>query len=677
MKMRSKGDIIANTYRVEASFPFVKGVLYYTTTLAMHAEGSGDETTSTRFVHALTASEVEWKESGGKLPVRESKALLPLEKVFIEEGVYYQVLQPFTGTLLSKRIGEGHIQLGEATHIAHQICERLVRLEQSKQFALVHPQNIFLFPRGELRFLYGGEYGKVPSTYKKILPSYLLIAEEQTHGSEEVKALALLLYRMITGKKPEAGEDIILQLRLAYSDTPWDLGEWVERSLDQRRVAERPSLAESAEILRHLNASLWGQGKKADWASFEKANRTPAEGSQSRHVKKATLPEEKAEAPKRVENAEERNEEQSKEEAQLPLSVPSSRKRLFGRSGKIAALVGVVVTFLLAIGLFLFPVGADENLDPAKAKQAYESARKEYQDKNVEQAIQFGEEAYRYDPSEEKHAIYLARLYGEVGRNHDGIETLIATKEKYAEESPALHREIAKLMYQANRLEDAKQYVKEAIRLDEKSADAFYSYSKILFNTGEVKEAIQAVNKAIQLDPSIPIYHYEGSVYYNSLRDTTKARQYADKALELDGYNKLYWLAKGSADLMEIEIVKADKSISNGEKEERTKELAKSAEESFDKAEDIDGLDASVRYHLSVAYAYMGDFKDAEKAARRAVLREGENPVYHLQYAYVLERRGEKKEAEEEYEIAKALEEGHGEPILELSPSKPEPRPYR
>ncbi|MCS1352460.1 tetratricopeptide repeat protein [Mechercharimyces sp. CAU 1602] len=663
MNIHNNGERIAFTYQVEASFPFVKGILYYTSL----SVAEGEEAVSTRFVHALPASEVKVEE--GEDATRQKEALIPLEQVFREEGVFYQVLEPFTGTLLLKRMAAGNTSLAEATYIAFQLSKHLLRLSEENQFTVVHPQNIFLFPEGEIRFLYGGTIGCMPSGYDGLLPERLLTEAEQRAGSVDMKALATLYYRMITKKQPTSDEDLILQLRMACSEIPWDLGEWVERCLDPKRVEDRPGLKESAALLEHMFINEVGQGWVPQWDVLSSEEDHPEcndEGEQV-SVEEPTM---QSESSDRSEGEQTRKESVSE---RLPLLLPKMNKDKSRRLLVWGLTLPVVVVVMIGIFMMLSPPDADGpqeiELNPTAAKQAYESAVEAYKKGKVEQAIQFGESAFKHDPSQEKIALYLANLYGEERRYHDGVEVLSRVKSDFSLESAKVDYLLAHLMYYENRLEEGKKSVEQAIKLDEKKPEYYHLLSKISYSMDDPKQAITAIEQAIKLHDSRPLYYYESAVYHLATKDMKVARQHIDKALELDSYNKKYWLTKGNIDLKDLELVKEDKELSEQAKKDQSKKLAKKALASFKEAVKLDSLDPSPRFHLSVAYAHLGDLKKAEAEAKNAMLRGAEVSIYSYQYAVILEKRKKKKDAATFYELSDSLSKDYDEPQVDLSPS--------
>src|SRR5690606_1073028 len=118
----------------------------------------------TRFIHALDLQKFgpgfQEEESFQKLYHREKTLFFPLEDVFVEEKVLFQVFRRLEGYLLTHYIKKHFpLKLQDVLRLAVQMIEHLLTLYEKDQFTIVHPQNLIIGSNREVRFLYGGPSG--------------------------------------------------------------------------------------------------------------------------------------------------------------------------------------------------------------------------------------------------------------------------------------------------------------------------------------------------------------------------------------------------------------------------------------------------------------------------------------------------------------------------------------
>lgn len=244
MVMKSHGELIDNKYQIINSFPFVIGVLYYTE--VQHKE-KGKQTC---FIHGLDlkrfeprSEQVDWIE---KLYNRKETVFFPLEEVFIEEDILYQVYKRLEGYLLVHYIKKHFpIDVKNVLRMAQQVVDHLLQLYEEDQFAIVHPQNIIVSRNEKLRFLYGGPAQNLP---KGMVFTQQSKEVDQLYDSY---GLGALLYQMLTGKSPMSNGLKIPPLHQFLSNCPPKLDDLVMRSLSFD-VEKRPTIAEFDKSFKQL-----------------------------------------------------------------------------------------------------------------------------------------------------------------------------------------------------------------------------------------------------------------------------------------------------------------------------------------------------------------------------------------------------------------------------------------
>ncbi|PTM54759.1 tetratricopeptide repeat protein [Desmospora activa] len=265
MNMIKPGDWIRNTYRVLHSFPFVQGALYYAE-IPPQSDAASDEEESvpTRFLHGL---DLRYIQEGAQLPDlmnRERKAFVPLQGLFVEKGILYQVYGKMEGTLMAHHLYEAvPLSLGETLDLLRSISGHLVRMEEQGQFAVIHPQNM-LITADSVLFLYGGASGLLPK-WSGNAPT---ASDPQTQLKQEraldAYSLGALTYIMLTGSSPQIGRSGKLEpIQTFRSDVPEGLEYFVMNSL-LAKPNDRPTINQLRRWLDKIPVEADRQKKKDD-----------------------------------------------------------------------------------------------------------------------------------------------------------------------------------------------------------------------------------------------------------------------------------------------------------------------------------------------------------------------------------------------------------------------------
>ena len=162
----------------------------------------------------------------------------------LDEGIHYLVLELVEGETLAQRIARGAIPVAEALEIAKQITEAL---EEAHEQRIVHrdlkPANIKITPDGKVKVLdfglakaFAGETPEADSSMSPtltrnatqmgvIMGTAAYMSPEQARGRTvdtraDVWAFGVVLYEMLTGRRPFHGEDVSLTLAAVMTFEP-------------------------------------------------------------------------------------------------------------------------------------------------------------------------------------------------------------------------------------------------------------------------------------------------------------------------------------------------------------------------------------------------------------------------------------------------------------------------
>ncbi|PTX58133.1 hypothetical protein C8P63_1186 [Melghirimyces profundicolus] len=250
--MKKKGDRIRGTYRVLQAFPFVQGVLYYTEVEPDSRDGKPSTPLPTRFLHGLDIRSIRKRVDLKKLLKRDTGVFFPLQGLFVEEGILYQVLGKLDGQLLAHHLYRSvPLTANEAIHILQCVSGHLVRIYRKDLFTVVHPQNM-LITGGSVRFLYGGPSGLLPKLKGGPPGGGRAVPEERKRQEQMMDAYSLgaLAYIMLTGTSPSPPGNL-LPIRTCRRDVPPSLEHLIMQSL-LAEPESRPRVEDLWETLRRI-----------------------------------------------------------------------------------------------------------------------------------------------------------------------------------------------------------------------------------------------------------------------------------------------------------------------------------------------------------------------------------------------------------------------------------------
>lgn len=718
MNMKKKGEWIRDTYQVINSFPFVQGVLYYTE-VASNRKAYEQEglPLPTRFIHGLDLRYVKRGARLEKILRRDGSAFFPLQGLFVEQGVLYQVFTRLEGTLMAHHLYRSvPLSLEETLHWLKEISGHLVRLYENGQFTVVHPQNILLKGRA-VRFLYGGAAGVLPKVSrmkaKESIPADPR-AKMQQEQAMDVYSLGALAYIMLTGTSPAAGA--VRSLRAHRPDVPEELERLVMQTL-LPRPKERPRMDDLWEWLqRACQPEFQLSKKKADPVALPPSSPSPLDWFQGTFAETGSEPEETAamdagdwegwqvgdvdppkdesvrEAPawtrkangeseilrpvwqKGTEPAPDGEEESpgvavSRQEGVGPTPSHHGSFRLEepvdpgAKSRKRKRLwIASAAAFLFLVGagsaiVYSFHSASEEEAAASRVEQAakaYAQSVQLYRGGKMEQAISKAREAVAARPQEKEYLLHLAELY----RMNRDPEAGIRVLEKGLRSIPdaEVYDALAMMAYYARDWDKAQKASARAVSMKPDEAEFLYHQGKIFGAQKKYEQAAKRLEAAVAKEPENALYHHDLGVFYLRQGNIQQAKKSTVRATELDGKNAKYWLTAGVVYLSDWKTVNASKDLSTEEKRKQSAAVAKEAIRFLSRSVKLRPDSGLAYYHLSVAQYYYGDYKQAAVSADQAVRLSPKTALYHYQKGIVAYELGNEEEAAKAFQTAAKLD---------------------
>ncbi len=202
-----------------------------------------------------------------------------------ERGDPYLVMGYYAGETLEARLAKGPLPIEEACDLARQVARGL---ERAHEAGIVHrdvkPANVLVTERGEAKILdFGiarllGDASLTQTGARLGTPAYMSPEQARGEAADErtdVWALGLLLYEMIAGAKPFAGDNARALVHAILNRDPIPLGQRragvpgglervVMRALARDRAWRYPTMT---ELLTDLEPPVLGAPQARRWRS--------------------------------------------------------------------------------------------------------------------------------------------------------------------------------------------------------------------------------------------------------------------------------------------------------------------------------------------------------------------------------------------------------------------------
>lgn len=88
--------------------------------------------------------------------------------------------------------------------------------------------------------------------------------------------------------------------------------------------------------------------------------------------------------------------------------------------------------------------------------------------------------------------------------------------------------------------------LREAIKLNNKNAEAYYALGKLVHTDKDLKKALEYTTKAIQINPNVDYYYVQRAFINSELIKTKEALEDASKAIELNPKNADAYAIRGT-----------------------------------------------------------------------------------------------------------------------------------
>lgn len=605
-EFKKKGEKIQGKYQIINVFPFVEGVLYYTT---VKKDGQQD-TGQTRFIHAVEMKKKPADYELDELMSRNQEVFFPIQEVFLEEGKLYQVFNKMEGILLGIYLMRtAPLTMDEIARILKMVTNHLLQCYDEEQFALVDPQNMMITSTGEVRFLFGG-------------PKRLFgVTRRET---EDVKKVAQVLYQMLTGKRTDDQAEKVEPIKAMRKDISLELENLIQRALSPDPL-KRPRILDLWRWAEQYEEKKQKKSKSATEALPEKTRSLETKAT------KATP------SPAKGKTEGER---------------PRARRPILALIGVVAMLAIAFMAFtwlssesaedVLAAGGILDPTVEQ---DGEQAFNYYQQANLAYDRKQLDQAIDLGRKALSADLEQKEYYLNLANLYGVAQDYEKGKQVLEAAIVQFPEEA-RIYDDLGVFAYYLKDYNRAIEAADRAVKLNPNAGSYYYHQGKTYAALKQYDKAIQSLRYATMVSKKTARYYHDLAVYLDvtgklddAISEAKKAVRYADRDEEK------YHLTLGVFYLKKWEQISENGSLSPKQKEEEMAKYTKLAYREFNDAVDEDKRFPKAQYYKAMAHYLHGNFKTANSAAEKAVELEPNNAMYHYQLGLTYIALSEKEKA--------------------------------
>ncbi|MCH5585890.1 tetratricopeptide repeat protein [Shimazuella sp. AN120528] len=606
MQIKQQGERIKRSYQVISAFPFVDGVLYYTT-----YDTFDPEEVPTRFIHAIQLQSEPDEDTIAKLPLRNERIFVPLQEVFVEDGVLYQVFEKMEGNLLGIYLYQNApLALGEVSQITKTIADHLMECESQGEFALIDPQNMVIDEDGTIRFLYGG-------------PTSVLPSEKGNAYSEAELANQLgdLLFLMLTGENIEQHKNKMRPLRSLRPDVPVELESWIMKSVSPDPMM-RPPLHELWKWAHEFGGKK-PKGIDALKDEQKKASNSLVDKFFTGRSKLASFGVNKP-----------------KNETENGLKP---KKKLPGWLMWVA--IGIVALLFLArliatpgpdvTSLVEGKIIQEVEQNPDRAVSLYNQSVKAYEKGDIDKALTFAKQALAMDTESKQYYVHLANLYG-LKKDYKSGVIVMNSATAYFTDDAKLFDQLAVFNYYVRDYQSAQTAIDKALELDDKTASIYYHRGKIYNILKDSNTAVESMKKAVALAPKNAVYFHEFAIIQLQANNIEAAVENEKKAVKLSDKSIEYHISLGLLYLKQRDELLRNQSLRTEVKQKQLKDLLNLAWDAFYEVNNIDPNNAEGYYYKARTYYINGksnpkSYGSAITASLKAVDRDPKNGKYSYQ----------------------------------------------
>ena len=176
------------------------------------------------------------------------------------------------------------------------------------------------------------------------------------------------------------------------------------------------------------------------------------------------------------------------------------------------------------------------SLDPKNAIYLYWLARLDYDAHQYNSAIAKLQKVIELDPRMMRAYDNLGLCYDYMGKYDEAITSYncaVELNREQAQPSPWPHVNMAISLMAVNKLTEAENQLREAVRYDARLPQAHYQLGQALEKQGKYEEATESLKRAAALDPTYPEPHYTLSRIYQRQGKSEEAKKSIERFQQL------------------------------------------------------------------------------------------------------------------------------------------------
>ncbi|MCH5585578.1 tetratricopeptide repeat protein [Shimazuella sp. AN120528] len=615
MQIKQQGERIKRNYQVISIFPFVDGVLYYTT-----YDSFAPEEAPTRFIHAIELQPVPDESTIAQLPLRNEHIFVPLQEVFVENGVLYQVFEKMEGNLMGIYLYQhAPLALGKISQITQTIFDHLMECESQNEFALIDPQNMVIEDNTKIRFLYGGPLA--------VFPSDKAVAYSE---QELAKQLGELLFHMLTGDNFEEHKDEMRPLRSLRGDVPVELESWIMKSVSPDPIM-RPPLHELWQWAHSFG------GKKTGMIEDEQTKKQPESERKNKldqNLMDKLLPDRPRLDSFGVKDV---------KKTQNKVGFKKPKKKLLSWVTWTAIGVSAIIFLIRLLAdpspdvapLVNAKIIQEVEQNEAGAVNFYNQSIKAYESGNIDKSLSLAKQALAADTENKPYYVHLANLYG-LKKDYKSGVLVLTSATSYVSDDAKLYDQLAVFDYYVRDYQKGKEAIDKAVELNNNLASVHYHRGKIYNALKDSNTAVSSMKEAVLKDPKNPLYFHDFALIQLQANNVRSAVENEKKAVQLDRKNIDYHITLGLLYLKQRDELLRNKSLRPEVKKQQLRELLDLSYYQFFDVNKIDDKNAEAYYYKARAYYIHGKenpkgYTNAIKDSKYAVDRDPENGLYAYQ----------------------------------------------